>query len=176
MHASTYDYSTYDTGPGAGEIVGIVLVSALYVAFLLFGIYLYMRVARKAGWTIWHGLLVLVPLANLVFIIMFAFTEWPVERRLREAEARLALATGEMPGGGTAGYPGAAPYGYGTGYGTGYGAAAPAYGETAPGTSGYGAPTPPASPYDASPAGPVPPAPGTSPWEPPAAPPAPGER
>ncbi|SFK17426.1 hypothetical protein [Cellulomonas sp. KH9] len=176
MHTGTYDYSTYDTGPGAGEVVGIVLVGALYVAVLLFGIYLYMRVARKAGWTIWHGLLMLVPLANVVFIIMFAFTEWPVERRLREAEAQLALATGEMPGDGTAGYPGAAPYGYGGGYGTGYGAPAPAYGATTPAAPAYGAPTPPASPYDPSPAGPVPPAPGASPWEPPAAPHAPGER
>ncbi|MBO0901290.1 hypothetical protein J1G43_15095 [Cellulomonas sp. zg-ZUI22] len=176
MHASTYDYSTYDTGPGAGEVVGIVLVGALYVAFLLFGIYLYMRVARKAGWTIWHGLLMLVPVANVVFLIMFAFTEWPVERRLREAEARLALATGEMPGGGAAGYPGAAPYGYGTGYGApapAYGGTAPGYGDTTPAAPGYGAP---ASPYDSSPAGPVPPAPGASPWDPPAAPPAPGER
>jgi len=162
MHASTYDSSTYGSTPGAGEVIGVVIGLALYLGLIVFAVYLYMRVARKAGWTLWHGLLMLVPVANVVFVIMFAFTEWPVERRLREAEARLALATGGSPyGHGPDAAYGAAPYGSPAPYGS----SAP-YGAPAP----YAAQAPYGAPVDAPP---VPPAPGrSSPWEPPAATPA----
>ncbi|MFC8190626.1 hypothetical protein ACFUMH_03050 [Cellulomonas sp. NPDC057328] len=119
----SYESSSSDDLTGAGA-VALVVFGLFYVAMIVFGIYLYMRVARKAGWTLWHGLLVLVPLANIVFLIMFAFMEWPVERRLREAEARLGIAPGTDP--------------YGQGYG---GYAAPGYGGyVAPGYGGYAAP------------------------------------
>ena len=152
----------YDSGPEAGAVVAIVLMSLLYIALLVFGIYVYMRIARKAGWTLWHGLLVLVPVAGVVFLIMFAFVEWPVERRLREAEARLAMANGGTPYGGLP--DGGAPYGGGAyaGYGT-YADYGTPGGYGAPG--GYGTPpAPPASgttsPYELPPtSGPVPPAP-----------------
>ncbi|MCC2313812.1 hypothetical protein [Cellulomonas xiejunii] len=169
--------SGYDSGPEAGAVVALALMSLLYVAFIVFAIYMYMRIARKAGWTLWHGLLVLVPVAGVVFLIMFAFVEWPVERRLREAEARLALANGGTPYGGPADGGGAYGNGaYGSGaYGSGvYGSGAYA-GYGAPGTPGasdaYGTPSaygtpaaPPASgttsPYELPPtSGPVPPAP-----------------
>lgn len=129
--------TSYDPGPGVGGIIAIVLMGTLYVAFIAFAIYLYMRVARKAGWTLWHGLLVLVPVANFVFIVMFAFQEWPIERRLRDAEARLAMA-----GLG-------APQGYGGYPPGGYGAPAPQYGDPQYGGAYPAAPygTEPPAPY-----------------------------
>ncbi|UZN05435.1 hypothetical protein [Cellulomonas sp. S1-8] len=160
MLLSPYSSSTSN---GVGEAIGVTIAVMLYIAFIAFAVYMYMRVAKKAGWTLWHGLLVLVPVANLVFVIMFVFMEWPIERRVREAEARLAQLTG-MP------YDGSAP-GYGApAYDSyGYGApAAPAYGAPAYGAPAYGTPehpTPAPSPYDTAP--PVPP------YEPPPAPGAP---
>ncbi|MBO3096300.1 hypothetical protein [Cellulomonas dongxiuzhuiae] len=178
--------SGYDAGPGVGGIIAVALMAVLYVAVIAFGVYLYMRVARKAGWTLWHGLLMLVPLANVVFLIMFAFTEWPIERRLREAEARLAALGAGPYVDGPAGYPTGA-YG-GTGYGApAYGApvyGAPAYGAPAYGAPAYGVPSPGAPAYGdpghgdpglgAAPDAPgTPPGSASSPWAPPAAPPAP---
>ncbi|QGQ20320.1 hypothetical protein GC089_15405 [Cellulomonas sp. JZ18] len=120
-------YDSYDSGAAAGAVVGMLFLGLLYAAIVAFGVYLYMRVARKAGWTLWHGLLVLVPLANLVFIIMFAFQEWPIERRVRELEARLGLSGDGLD-----------PYGH-AGPGLPYGHGAPAY--AAPGAApAYGAP------------------------------------
>ena len=121
MLTSPFPLSTFsttsDSSAGAGALVAVLLMGVLYAALVAFGIYLYMRVAKKAGWSLWHGLLVLVPVANIVFIIMFVFMEWPVERRVREAEARLAALTGGDPYGyGAGGYPpgGYPPGGYGT--------------------------------------------------------------
>lgn len=186
-------YDSYDSGAATGAVVGMIFLGLLYLAAIAFGVYLYMRVARKAGWTLWHGLLVLVPVANLVFLIMFAFTEWPIERRVRELEARAGLA----PGGsdpyayGAAGYGAAAPV---TGYGApAYGAptpAAPAYGAPAGAAPAYGVPvqdapaygapaygTPAGEQQSAAPSPEIPSAPGAAeaqppanPWDPPAAP------
>lgn len=40
------------------------------------------NIARKAGFSRWLSLLLLVPLVNIVIIWMFAFSPWPNERPL----------------------------------------------------------------------------------------------
>jgi len=134
-----------------------VLVGAvvLYVVLLVFGVYLYCRVARKAGYSPWAGLLLLVPVANVVVMLMFAFSEWPIERELKTLRAQLQQSdagharfgaapsfgsTADLPGQ-TQSPPGAAPAGHGApGYGT------PGYGAPGYGTPGYGTPGPGATP------------------------------
>lgn len=49
----------------------LLIISALYSVFV-FG-----AVARNAGFSRWFGLLMLVPLVNIVFIWIFAFVKWP---------------------------------------------------------------------------------------------------
>lgn len=49
----------------------LALLSALYSAFV-FG-----AIAKKAGFSRWFGLLMLVPLVNIAFIWIFAFIKWP---------------------------------------------------------------------------------------------------
>ena len=56
---------------GSGFFFVLLLV---FVAFLLF---LYVVVVRKAGYSGWWALLMLVPLINLVMIWVFAFAAWP---------------------------------------------------------------------------------------------------
>ena len=70
---------------GPSELILLVLI-ALYVAFL---VWVWVRIAGKAGYNRYLGLLLLIPLVNLVVVIIFAFSEWPVERRLRELEANM---------------------------------------------------------------------------------------
>jgi hypothetical protein len=41
------------------------------------------KIVSKTGYSGWLGLLILVPLVNLVFMLILAFTEWPIERRIR---------------------------------------------------------------------------------------------
>lgn len=47
------------------------IISALY-SMLVFG-----AVSKKAGFSRWFGLLMLVPIVNVVFIWIFAFIQWP---------------------------------------------------------------------------------------------------
>jgi hypothetical protein len=92
-------------GLGVGVIL---LLVAFYVALIAFSIYIYVRIIHKAGYSGWWVLTMFVPVVNLVVIVMFAFAEWPVERRVREAETRLRALS---PGGGHAVGGGYAPGG-----------------------------------------------------------------
>jgi len=82
-YGTTTDFAGLDTA----FIVGFAIV---YIAIFVFIVYLYCRVARKAGWSPWAGLLVLIPFVNLVFMLIFVFAEWPLERENRLLRAQLA--------------------------------------------------------------------------------------
>ena len=65
--------------PGLFEIIILFLV-ILPVPAILFW-----RICSKTGFPGALGLLVLVPVANLILLCVLAFAEWPIERELREA-------------------------------------------------------------------------------------------
>ena len=50
-----------------------IAISAL-IGYFVFG-----NITFKAGYPRWHGLLLAIPLVNLIALIMFAFSEWPIE-------------------------------------------------------------------------------------------------
>jgi hypothetical protein len=53
----------------------VVVVLVLFVGLC------WWRIAGKAGFNPWLGLLMLVPVLNLAFLGWLAFAEWPLERR-----------------------------------------------------------------------------------------------
>ena len=59
---------------GLPELTVVLLLVAF--GFLIFG-----RIFSKAGYPRWFGLLMMVPLVNLVMLIWFAFAEWPAIRK-----------------------------------------------------------------------------------------------
>jgi putative effector of murein hydrolase LrgA (UPF0299 family) len=104
--SSTYGEST-SNAPAAGIIVFLVL---LYLAFLAFAIYCYVRVAQKAGYSGWYVALLFVPIANLVVSLMFVFKQWPIEAEVAHLRARVAQLEGGHSGFGQL-PPGQRPYG-----------------------------------------------------------------
>lgn len=61
---------------GWPELVMIALVGAI----IWFGILLNTRILKKAGFSPWLCLLMLIPFVNIVMIWVFAFTTWPAQR------------------------------------------------------------------------------------------------
>lgn len=59
-----------------------LVVSSLF-AFFVFG-----NISRKAGYPRWHGLLMAIPFVNVVMILAFAFSTWPIEGKLLQRELR----------------------------------------------------------------------------------------
>jgi hypothetical protein len=60
--------------------VGIFLV--VYLAILVVMIVAYVKIITKAGYSGWWILIALVPLVNVVFFLIFAFSTWPVQKEV----------------------------------------------------------------------------------------------
>lgn len=73
------------TGPNIGPtapMFSFLCMGIVFLAAIAFNIWIFGSIAKKAGYSFWMGLLMLVPLANLVVMIMFALTKWPIEQEL----------------------------------------------------------------------------------------------
>ncbi len=68
------------------DFVGLAVSSVF--AFIVFG-----NISSKAGYPRWHGLIMAVPLLNLIALVIFAYSNWPIEKQL----LRLEFATKQTP-------------------------------------------------------------------------------
>lgn len=66
----------------AAVLIGFSVI--FYIAIFVFFIYVYWRIFAKAGYSGARSLWLLVPIANIIIIIMFAFAEWPIQRELNQ--------------------------------------------------------------------------------------------
>jgi energy-coupling factor transporter transmembrane protein EcfT len=68
-------------GSGAAAGAGFVLI--IYVAVIVLLFVGWVKILRKAGYSAWWSLLMLVPLVNIVMFLVFAFGDWPALRNQR---------------------------------------------------------------------------------------------
>ncbi len=59
-----------------------VLEIGLMVALALLPVVVFGEIFRKAGYSGWLGLLMLIPVVNVVWLLIFAFGDWPIRREL----------------------------------------------------------------------------------------------
>lgn len=58
--------------------MGIIFLG---LVLFVFAIYVWFRIFEKAGYSGWLALLMMVPIANLILLLYFAFAEWPVQKK-----------------------------------------------------------------------------------------------
>ena len=68
-----------------GVLVGLIVIAITLVV--------YCKIAAKMGYSWALGLLMFVPIANIVLILYLAFADWPIHRELRQLKQRC----GELP-------------------------------------------------------------------------------
>jgi len=61
--------------PGPWEII-VILVWCVVPAVIMW------RICSKAGYPRALGLLILIPIVNLILLLFLAFAKWPIEREL----------------------------------------------------------------------------------------------
>jgi hypothetical protein len=67
----------------ATTLVTIILVSGIVgLVSIIFTVIIYWRIFAKAGYSGALGLLMFVPIANIVMLCILAFGEWPIYREL----------------------------------------------------------------------------------------------
>ncbi|MFO8014150.1 MAG: hypothetical protein R6X20_12700 [Phycisphaerae bacterium] len=73
-------------GPEAGELVaggiGLILTLLIMLGSLILGIIIWWKIFSKAGYSGALGLLMLVPIANLIMLLVLAFGTWPIHEEL----------------------------------------------------------------------------------------------
>jgi hypothetical protein len=61
---------------GVLTVIGVLIVKAMICC----------KIFAKAGYCWALGLLMFIPIANLIMIFMLAFGEWPIQRQVRQLE------------------------------------------------------------------------------------------
>jgi len=90
MHAVFFSFvalfADSDNNAVLGMFAGLWLVwSLICIALIVLSLVVNWKIAEKAGFPGAYSLLMLIPVANLIVVILFAFTEWPVTAQLRAA-------------------------------------------------------------------------------------------
>jgi uncharacterized membrane protein len=70
-----------------------LVLAALFAAISVIG---WSRIYYRIGWPAWYGLLMIVPFVSVVFVLMVAFSKWPIERRMESMEYDLKRLHGEL--------------------------------------------------------------------------------
>ncbi len=84
----------YNNGTGTldtGTATGIILFSVIFgLAAFIFAVVIYWKIFSKAGYSGAMGLLMFVPIANIVVLCILAFGEWPIYKELNYLRQQVA--------------------------------------------------------------------------------------
>jgi hypothetical protein len=76
----------YNNGTGTvntGALAGIIISSVIFsLVAIIFAVVIYWRIFSKAGYSGAMGLLMFVPIANIVVLCILAFGQWPIYKEL----------------------------------------------------------------------------------------------
>ena len=76
----------YNNGTGTvntGALAGIIISSVIFsLVAIIFAVVMYWRIFSKAGYSGAMGLLMFVPIANIVVLCILAFGQWPIYKEL----------------------------------------------------------------------------------------------
>ena len=65
------------------SIIFFLFMIPLALIIVTVKVLIFCRIFSKAGFSWALGLLILVPIANIVILFVLAFAEWPIQRELR---------------------------------------------------------------------------------------------
>ena len=61
----------------------ILIVGFLILVFMALAVWLHCRIFAKAGYNWAFGLLILVPLGQLIILLILAFGQWPIHQQMQ---------------------------------------------------------------------------------------------
>ena len=78
-----YSQSPFDSAAPIIGIVFVLFIALFSLALTALMVWAYCRIFSKAGYSWAFGLLMLVPIANIIIPLVLAFSDWPIARELR---------------------------------------------------------------------------------------------
>src|SRR5438874_4477577 len=76
---------------------GGLCVFIFAIALIALMIFVWGNIFKKAGYSFWFALLMIVPIANLIWLLIFAFSEWPIQKELDAARGGYGARPGGFP-------------------------------------------------------------------------------
>ena len=73
----------FSRGPGLLEVILILFIAFIVLAFTAIKVFSFCRIFSKAGYSWAFGLLMLLPMAEIIIPLILAIMEWPISRELR---------------------------------------------------------------------------------------------
>lgn len=61
----------------------------IWLALVCLMVWPYVRIIQKAGYSGWNILWMLVPIANIIMLFVFAFSRWPIEEKVERLESKV---------------------------------------------------------------------------------------
>src|SRR5436305_12940710 len=76
----------YNNGTGtvnSGALAAIILSSVIFsLVAIIFAVVIYWRIFSKAGYSGALGILMLIPIVNIIMLCILAFGQWPIYKEL----------------------------------------------------------------------------------------------
>src|SRR3989440_5974353 len=84
----------YNNGTGtvnSGALAGIILSSVIFsLVAIIFAVVIYWRIFSKAGYSGALGILMLIPIVNIIMLCILAFGQWPIYKELNYLRQQVA--------------------------------------------------------------------------------------
>jgi hypothetical protein len=77
----------------------LVCVAVVAIAVIAFMIFVWGTIFKKAGYSFWMSILMIIPIVQLIWLLVFAFSKWPIQQELE------SLRMGRTGGYGGGGFP-----------------------------------------------------------------------
>ena len=91
------DYSSSGNGIGGALVGSFLVILIIRLAFTIFFAIVYWKIFAKAGYSGAMGLLMFVPIANIIVLCMLAFAEWPILKELNYLRSQPPRSPQMMP-------------------------------------------------------------------------------
>ena len=73
-------------------VIFLIFIIPLVLIIVAVKILVFCKIFSKAGYSWALGLLMLVPIANIIMLFVLAFAEWPIERELHSYKQKNQMA------------------------------------------------------------------------------------
>jgi len=87
------------TGASAGLFAGLGILLFVYLAIAVLSIVAAVKIVTKAGYSGWWVLIAFIPIVGSIFVLIFAFSTWPVTREVEMLKRQLGSGSYGGPGG-----------------------------------------------------------------------------
>ncbi len=77
------------SGDSIGAL-GLLFILGFSLVMIIVAVIIWWKIFAKAGYSGAMGLLMFIPLVNLIMLLILAFGEWPIHRELQQLRQQLA--------------------------------------------------------------------------------------